>query len=91
MFLLKYLYLYHFSLYTDVNECKYGSHNCDVNANCTNTEGSFNCSCNPGYTGNGTYCNGKIQRFKEKKNIKKTCVVFIVISKPLSFFLYIQI
>ncbi|CAH0390731.1 unnamed protein product [Bemisia tabaci] len=38
----------------DENECKYRP--CDVFAHCTNTLGSFHCSCFPGYTGNGFYC-----------------------------------
>ena len=42
----------------DVNECINGTHNCDNNATCQNTLGSFNCSCNPGYDGNGTSCFG---------------------------------
>jgi hypothetical protein len=29
-------------------------HNCDVNANCTNTEGGFECDCNDGYEGEGS-------------------------------------
>ena len=33
-----------------------GSDNCDENAQCNNTEGSFTCSCHPGYTGDGTEC-----------------------------------
>ena len=32
---------------------------CDVNANCTSTVGSFNCTCHSGYTGNGLVCVGK--------------------------------
>ena len=43
----------------DVNECANNTHNCDVNAYCNDTEGSFFCSCNRGYSGNGTYCTGK--------------------------------
>ena len=35
-----------FSLYLDVNECN-GDHECDHN--CTNIEGTFECSCDPGY------------------------------------------
>lgn len=31
-------------------------HNCDKNATCTNAPGSFTCSCNVGYIGNGTDC-----------------------------------
>ena len=41
----------------DVNECANNTHNCDVNAYCNDTEGSFFCSCNRGYS--GTYCRGK--------------------------------
>eukprot|EP00808_Paulinella_micropora_P024333 g59559.t1 len=38
----------------EFNECFEGTHNCDVEATCTNVEGSFECACNPGYSGNGT-------------------------------------
>ena len=31
---------------------------CDENANCTNTDGSHNCSCNHGYEGDGSNCTG---------------------------------
>ena len=31
---------------------------CDDNANCTNTDGSYNCSCNYGYKGDGFNCTG---------------------------------
>ena len=48
-------------LHVDINEC--GSddfNNCDENAQCTNTEGSYTCSCNPGYTGDGIICASKL-------------------------------
>ena len=32
------------------------SHNCHVNSTCTNTNGSFFCSCFGGFSGNGTQC-----------------------------------
>ena len=32
--------------------------NCDENADCINTDGSFECVCNPGYTGDGKDCEG---------------------------------
>ena len=48
-----------FSLsFLDVDECVQGSHDCFQSlASCSNTDGSFKCSCNDGYTGDGkTYC-----------------------------------
>ncbi|XP_072017956.1 uncharacterized protein [Amphiura filiformis] len=40
----------------DENECLRGAHNCHVNATCRNIPGGFNCECNIGHIGNGTYC-----------------------------------
>ena len=42
----------------DVNEC--ATSPCDANAACANTAGSYTCTCNSGYTGNGTSCTGKM-------------------------------
>ena len=39
-----------------------GLDDCHLHANCTNTNGSFSCDCDPGYTGNGTSCEGKEKR-----------------------------
>ena len=44
--------------HSDIDECQLRSHNCSDNANCINTKGSFNCSCKPGYSGNGYNCSG---------------------------------
>ena len=51
---------YHLPIFLsiDVDECATNTHSCDANAYCNNTIGSFNCTCNPGYNGTGTYCNG---------------------------------
>ena len=42
----------------DINECEPVSP-CHANATCNNTIGSFNCSCNDGYTGDGFTCDGE--------------------------------
>ena len=40
---------------SDTNECvNETDNNCDVNGFCTNTNGSYFCTCNVGYFGNGT-------------------------------------
>uniref|UniRef100_H2Y5Q7 EGF-like domain-containing protein n=1 Tax=Ciona savignyi TaxID=51511 RepID=H2Y5Q7_CIOSA len=36
-------------------------HNCHANATCTNNIGSFTCSCNTGFTGNGVNCSDIIE------------------------------
>ncbi|XP_065178731.1 uncharacterized protein LOC135809326 [Sycon ciliatum] len=42
----------------DIDECASSAHNCDSSATCTNTVGSFTCTCNAGFYGNGTSCQG---------------------------------
>ena len=37
----------------DINECDQDLDNCDINAECSNTIGSYNCTCNTGYKGTG--------------------------------------
>ena len=46
-----------FISYADINECLRNP--CDRNARCVNNVGSFTCSCNRGYSGDGKTCNGK--------------------------------
>ena len=41
---------------SDVDECTIGGHNCDENAKCTDTVGSFECACITGYFGSGEIC-----------------------------------
>ncbi|CAH3159137.1 unnamed protein product [Pocillopora meandrina] len=38
----------------DIDECKINV--CHHSASCTNTQGSYNCTCNPGYIGDGLNC-----------------------------------
>ena len=42
----------------DIDECTAGKDNCDQNADCANTYGSFKCTCNKGFTGDGKTCKG---------------------------------
>ena len=39
----------------DIDECK-NQDTCNENAKCQNTDGSYTCSCNQGYYGNGVSC-----------------------------------
>ena len=47
-------------LVPDIDECS-SENNCHVNANCTNTLGSYNCTCKTGYGGDGRNCSGKVR------------------------------
>ncbi len=40
----------------DIDECSSGVNNCDDNATCVNTVGSYICACDAGYEGNGETC-----------------------------------
>ena len=44
---------------SDINECVRGIYKCSSDAFCNNTRGSYNCTCKPGFTGNGQECKGK--------------------------------
>ena len=50
----------HISTAPDVDECAQEQDNCGSNATCTNTIGSFECQCLPGFTGDGATCEGKL-------------------------------
>ena len=43
----------------DIDECATGNDSCDSNGNCTDTDGSYECSCKPGFTGDGFNCTSK--------------------------------
>jgi len=42
----------------DIDECLNDNGGCDSNANCKNTFGGFNCTCQKGFEGNGFICSG---------------------------------
>ena len=41
----------------DVNECE-EENECDANAECQDTDGSYRCTCKSGFFGNGYKCTG---------------------------------
>ena len=45
----------------DVNECLVND-SCHFNATCNNTDGSYICTCDSGYSGNGHNCTGENRR-----------------------------
>ena len=47
-----------FYMFPDLDECTTNSFDCDPNAACQNTKGSYTCGCKSGYTGNGKICDG---------------------------------
>ena len=80
---------------TDIDECQGGVHDCLPSvASCVNTLGSFNCSCNHGYIGDGkTNCtvnsSGKslLKRFVvmlKVRIIKAVTLMFCTIAKVIN-------
>ena len=39
----------------DIDECALDD-SCDIHADCNNTEGSYECTCQAGFTGSGETC-----------------------------------
>ena len=54
------MFLLCFLFFADTNECSSAAkHECIVNAICINTNGSYYCECDTGYSGDGlTQCSG---------------------------------
>ena len=66
IYLFNYLFLFSFFIsFIDIDECTLQTDACSANSVCTNVDGSFNCECQPGFTGDGETCNGRLI-----KNIK---------------------
>ena len=57
-----FFFFYYVRSLSDVDECSeahpFKMSKCHPNASCTNTQGSYNCSCNPTFIGDGFDCEG---------------------------------
>ena len=51
-------YYMHILSCLDIPECALGRDDCHVNATCSETPGSFECTCNQGFSGDGRDCQG---------------------------------
>ena len=60
LLLLLLFFFFFFFFVTDIDECTTNEHNCDLAATCGNSIGSFDCTCNSGYSGDGLTCLGKM-------------------------------
>ena len=58
----------HAYIYVDFDECIYEVDNCHEQANCTNTFGSFECTCSAGFEGDGVNCTSKCEVNKWRRS-----------------------
>ena len=58
----------------DVNECADDTDDCGENATCGNNVGSFTCTCNNGFTGDGRVCEPLVSPTGYKVGATNTCV-----------------
>ena len=64
----------------DINECLTNNGGCDSNAICTNIQGSFNCTCQKGYLGDGMNCTGIFSFFFSNiYTIQETVLILLII------------
>ena len=70
-------------MFIDIDECNDDSHECDFNANSTNTNGSYNCICKEGYIINGQSCQCRIeQRYVMSRTSITSFIICIHYSCP---------
>lgn len=69
------------SMPADINECVSGVYDCHWSASCTNTLGSYSCSCNHPYIGNGKICT-------HPAAAKSTLTVYLFFPINLTYFIF---
>ena len=62
LFALKEIKGLHSSCNLDIDECALDQDLCSEFASCNDSEGSYNCSCNDGFYGDGFDCTGMYDR-----------------------------
>ena len=66
-------------LTSDIDECSADSSPCDENADCTNSDGSYSCTCKQGFNGDGTLCDGLLKHvYNSTKNSTKIAAQLIL-------------
>jgi len=46
-------------IFTDIDECRLGLHNCEPDFTRANEPGLFRCDCHPGFVKDGNNCKGE--------------------------------
>lgn len=64
--------------YSDTNECNSGAHDCHSQAYCNNTDGSFTCTCNEGYCGDGRLCTGTVPNTEKYLYMVSPATVYFI-------------
>ena len=62
LFIFFYLFLSNFMI--DIDECGTSPGRCHEKAACNNTRGSYVCTCEPGFIGDGQNCTGTVNSLK---------------------------
>jgi hypothetical protein len=60
----------------DEDECCIGTF-CHEQSTCANSVANFTCTCDSGYTGNGTFCEGIFVNFIASANFSDPKIAFI--------------
>ena len=63
-----------FLILTDIDECAAATPPCDANADCMNTPGSFTCTCQSGYEGDGMTCTGMCDVVTHNLKLSSACM-----------------